>query len=78
DIALDQFSGRSKAPSNAINPPAPEKVAPKGRQEPVTRDPQHLPKAWITSKRKFDNTNGIVWSPICDIDQRACAIKLYL
>ncbi|KAH9065385.1 ribonuclease H-like domain-containing protein [Lactarius vividus] len=64
DIALDQFSGRSKAPAIAINPPEPKKkVAPKGRQEPVIQHASHLQKPQLKFKRKVDNTNGIMWSP---------------
>ncbi|KAH8998549.1 ribonuclease H-like domain-containing protein [Lactarius akahatsu] len=63
DIALDQFSGRSKAPAIAINPPEPKKVTPKGRQEPVIQHASHLQKPQLKFKRKVDNTNSIVWSP---------------
>ena len=64
DIALDQFSGRTKAPAIAINPPEPKKkVAPNGRQEPVIQHAPHLPKPQLKFKRKVDNTNGVVWSP---------------
>ncbi|KAH9179270.1 hypothetical protein EDB89DRAFT_2111416 [Lactarius sanguifluus] len=63
DIALDQFSGRSKAPAIAINPPEPKKkVAPKGRQEPVIQHAPHLQKPQLKFKRKVDNTNS-VWFP---------------
>ena len=64
DIALDQFSGRTKAPAIAINPPEPKKkVVAKGRQEPVLQHVAHLPKPQLKFKRKVDNTNGVVWSP---------------
>ncbi len=64
DIALDQFSGRMKAPAIAINPPEPKKkVAPKGRQEPVIQHAPHLPKPQHKFKRRVDNTNDVVWSP---------------
>ncbi|KAI9436593.1 ribonuclease H-like domain-containing protein, partial [Lactarius indigo] len=63
DIALDQFSGRSKAPAIAINPPEPKKKATsKGRQEPVIQHAPHLPKPQLKFKRKVDNTNGIIRS----------------
>ncbi|KAH9080509.1 ribonuclease H-like domain-containing protein [Lactarius deliciosus] len=64
DIALDQFSGRSKAPAIAINPPEPrKKAAPKGRQEPVIQHALHLQKPQLKFKRKVDNTNSVVGSP---------------
>ncbi|KAH9042099.1 ribonuclease H-like domain-containing protein [Lactarius pseudohatsudake] len=64
DIALDQFSGRSKAPAIAINPPEPKKkVAPKGRQEPVIQHASHLQKPQLKFKRKVDNTNSVIWFP---------------
>ena len=63
DIALDQFSGRTKAPAIAINSPQPKKkAASKGRQEPVLQHVPHLPKPQLKFKRKVDNTNGVVWS----------------
>ena len=63
DIALDQFSGRTKAPAIAINPPQPKKkAASKGRQGPVLQHVPHLPKPQLKFKRKVDNTNGVVWS----------------
>ncbi|KAI0265554.1 ribonuclease H-like domain-containing protein [Gloeopeniophorella convolvens] len=64
DIALDQFSGRTKAPAIAINPPEPKKKpAPSGRQEPVIQHAAHLPKPQLKFKRKVDNANGLVWQP---------------
>ncbi|KAH9031129.1 ribonuclease H-like domain-containing protein [Lactarius pseudohatsudake] len=48
DISLDQFS---------------ERVAPKGRQEPVIQHAPDLQKPQLKFKRKVDNTNGILWSP---------------
>ncbi|KAN0124579.1 Ribonuclease H-like domain containing protein [Lactarius tabidus] len=60
DIALDQFSRRTKAADIAINPPESKKrAASKGRQEPVIQHVLHLPKPQFKSKRKVDSTNGV-------------------
>ncbi|KAH9979682.1 ribonuclease H-like domain-containing protein [Russula compacta] len=65
DIALDQFSGRTKAPAIAINPPEPKKKAAfSRRQAPVIQHASHLPKPQLKFKRKVDNTNGVSWYPV--------------
>lgn len=64
DIALDQFSGRTKAPAIAVNPPEPKKKAARvSRQAPVIQHVSHLPKPQLKFKRKADYTNGIPWYP---------------
>ncbi|KAF8495725.1 ribonuclease H-like domain-containing protein [Russula emetica] len=64
DIALDQFSGRTKAPAIAINPLEPKKKATSSRrQAPVIQHVSRLPKPQLKFKRKSDHTNGAPWFP---------------
>lgn len=64
DIALDQFSGRTKAPAIAIKPLEPKmKATSSKRQAPVIQHVSRLPKPQLKFKRKSDHTNGIPWLP---------------
>ncbi|KAN0114265.1 Ribonuclease H-like domain containing protein [Russula decolorans] len=65
DIALDQFSGRTKAPATVIKPPEPKKKATSSskHQAPVIRHVSRLPKPQLKFKRKSDHTNGAPWFP---------------
>ncbi|KAF8148190.1 hypothetical protein B0H34DRAFT_737252 [Crassisporium funariophilum] len=72
DICLDDFLGRNKAPSIAINPPITSnstskknnqpKSTPKGHLEPVIQHAAHLVKPQLSFSKKPDNSDT-PWYP---------------